>query len=213
MALPGETLVVIQVRASLSASELSFTSGASPELLSSTTKCRPCKNEWGLVEGEIVPTTTGEITTFARVRDQPHLLAFPGDLLDLRDCNLLRYMDCGIDLLPVQTDEGGYLLYHTLSAGNAIDPSRGWKHGRLLTPHFIRHRIGPGPELCTNVGCNETHIFLKQRLEDLPSALGGLERNDRLPSSWLMSDCQSLIQEYFWRGWTGLEFEVVWRDE
>ena len=46
MALPGETLVVIQVRASPSASELNFTSGASPELLFSTTKCRPCKNDW-----------------------------------------------------------------------------------------------------------------------------------------------------------------------
>ena len=126
------------------------------------------------------------------------------------DTQLELYLSLGEDLLPVKTPRGNYLIWHSLDCTNVLDRTRGWEDGRLVRPHFIAHRLGGAGGLFTNFGCCATHIFTMEFWENLPRALGGPLDNDHPPEGFEMRDCRSFIQEYFWQGWSGLQFEEVW---
>jgi len=209
---PQKTPVALRVQASPVASELRLIDGVVPEVLADTALCRECADRWGQVEGFISDTDpSGRETTFLKVSGQPHLLAFRWEMLECIDSQLELYLDGGRDLLPVETNRGRYAVWHALAGANVIDRTRGWENGKLITPHFIPHRLHGTGGLFTNVGCTATHILMLVLPDDLPSMLGGPESNDRPPPGFKMMDCRSLLQEYVWHAWTGLKFDIIWR--
>lgn len=102
--------------------------------------------------------------------------------------------------LPQSTSEGVSSLTEFRPSG-----SGGWsRQPELRVPGH--YGVFTTPEF------KSSRLFIQAHPTELPSALGGGPENDDPPEGLRCENWRSLLQEAKWRGWTGLEFEMVWRD-
>lgn len=165
-----------------------------------------CKEQWGEPSGSIEGVAG---TDFLWVSGFPNMIAFRLELL--AESNLELYLEAG-EFLPVKTSSGQVVIWHHLAGAslNVLDQSSFDPNGTVSQPRFLSHRLPEDCAVFTTPECRSSHLFIQAHPTELPAELGGLPENDTPPAGLGSENWRSFIQEAKWRGWRGLEFQVVW---
>jgi hypothetical protein len=168
----------------------------------------------GSLEADWTPSSAGVSgdvrTDFLRVDGYPAMLAFREELS--ATTGLEFYLEGG-EFLPAETPQGRFLLWHLLTGQviNCLNKGSVDPDGIVRQPSFLPHRLPGSCAVFSTPECYSSQLFLQAQLTELPPSLGGPDDGGKPPAHLRPDDWRSLLLEYSWRGWTGLEFEIVWR--
>jgi hypothetical protein len=198
--------IILSVKAAESADTLRLDSGENISILQTASGGVPCEREWEEPGGRIEGVAG---TDFLMVSGFPNMIAFRLELL--AESNLELYLEAG-EFLPVKTSSGQVVIWHHLAGAslNVLDQSSFDPNGTVSQPRFLSHRLPEDCAVFTTPECRSSHLFIQAHPTELPSELGGLPENDTPPAGLRSENWRSFIQEAKWRGWRGLEFQVVW---
>ena len=201
--------LIVAVKVAETADLFQFDSEETVSMLREAAGGAACEDEWGEPVGRIVGTAR---TDFLRVSGFPNMIAFRPAIL--AETNLELYLESG-EFLPVQTPGGPLILWHLLlnASLNIVDKASIDPDGVVRSPRFVSHRLPGDCSVFTAPEFRHSRLFIQVHPSELTSDLGGLPENDRPPEGMRPENWRSLLQEAKWLGWTGLEFEVVWRDQ
>ena len=204
----NDTINVVAIAVAVDADALTIHDKASQGLLKRAAEGLEIEGDWKWGDG-VVMGNTG--TDFLKVEGFPGMLAFRSELL--ASSGLELYLENG-ELLSVRTASEEFTIWHLPGRGvfNTLDQSCIAGDGTVEQPKFLGHRLPGSYGLFTTPGCLN-QLFVQARHSELPPALGGPPEAARPPEGSVPQDWRSFLQEYLWRGWTGLEFKIVWRDE
>jgi hypothetical protein len=197
--------IILSVNAAEAADSLLLDSRENISILQKAASGAPCEDQWGEPSGSIEGAAG---TDFLRVSGYPNMLAFRPELL--AETNLELYLETG-EFLPVKTPSGQLVIWHHLAGAslNVLDQSSVDPDGTVRQPRFLSPRLPGHCAVFTTPECRSSHLFIQAHPSELPSELGGMLENDKPPEGLRTENWRSLVQEAKWRGWTGLEFQVV----
>lgn len=200
---------VVSLRAASMADVLHVDTPEAITLLSQAARGSACEADWDRPRGHVEGT---EGSDFLKVSGFPNMLAFREALTARSDLEL--YLEYG-EFLQVDTQLGRFTLWHHLADAslNVLDKASVDPDGIVRHPKFLAARLPLFCSVYTTPECRNTHLFLTAAPSELPSKLGGAVLNDMPAPGGDLDNCRSLLLEYTWRGWTGLEFEIVWRSK
>jgi hypothetical protein len=200
--------IIISVRVTETADVLRFESEEAVAILREAAIGAACEDRWGEQAAQIEGTAG---TDFLRVSGFPNMMAFRAEML--AETNLELYLETG-EFLPVKSAAGEFILWHHLAGAsvNVLDKTSIDPDGVVRVPRFLGHRLSGHYGVFTTPEFKSSRLFIQAHPMELPSALGGGPENDDPPEGLRCENWRSLLQEAKWRGWTGLEFEMVWRN-
>jgi hypothetical protein len=201
--------IIISVGAAESADVLQFDSEEAVAILRGAEGGAACEDQWGEQVAQVEGTSA---TDFLRVSGFPSMLAFR--LALLAESNLELYLETG-EFLPVTSSAGEFIVWHHLAGAslNVLDKTSIDLDGTVRAPRFLSHRLPGDCTVFTTPEFKRSRLFIQAHSTELPSELGGRPENDEPASGLRCEGWRSLLQEAKWRGWTGLAFEVVWRND
>lgn len=199
--------IILSVKAAEAADTLLLVSGDNISVLQETSGGAPCEGKWVEASGRIEGNAG---TDFLRVSGFPNMIALRPQIL--AETNLELYLETG-EFLPVQTPAGQVILWHLLAGSslNILDKTSIDPDGVVRSPRFLGHRLPGGYSVFTTPEFRSSHLFIQAHPSELPSELGGVPENDTPPEDLRNENWRSFVQEAKWRGWSGLEFEMVWK--
>lgn len=197
---------VVSVAVASDTDVLRISNVAAQGLLWKAAACEDVEAEW---DAPVAVVEGGRRTDFLRVPGFPGMLAFRSSLLATSGLEL--YLENG-KYLPVETTGGTFTIWHLPAHGiiNALDRSCVDGDGTVTIPKFLSHRL-PGNYAMFTTPEYLSRLFVQARHPELTPALGGPTDRSHPPKELRPADWRSFLLEYTWRGWTGLEFEIVWR--
>ena len=198
--------IILSVKAAYTAGMLQLDCEETSATLRNAAGGSTCEDQWGKPSSSIEGAAG---TDFLRVSGFPNMIAFRPELL--ADSNLELYFEAG-EFLPVKTPSGQLVIWHHLGGAslNVLDQSSFDPNGTVSQPRFLSHRLPGDCAVFTTPECRSSHLFIQAHPTELPAELGGLPENDTPPAGLRSENWRSFIQEAKWRGWSGLEFQVVW---
>ena len=199
---------VVGITLSADADVLTVEDGTARALLGRAAEGLEVECDWSVPDA-VVEGKAG--TDFLKVEGFPGMLAFRSELS--ASSGLELYLENG-ELLSVRTSLEEFTIWHLPARGvfNSLDRSCIAGDGTVGSPKFLRHRLPGSCALFAIAEC-PNQLFVQARDSELTPAIGGPPGAASPPEGSVPEDWRSFLQEYLWRGWTGLEFRVVWRGE